>query len=312
MKKNLLLLTISIALLLTIIEFSLRIYGLGNPIIYEKSLLWGYSPLPNQQSKRLKNATVTINKDGLRTSKKFSNINKIIFYGDSVTYGGSYIDDREIFSDLVCQKLNATKELYSCGNAGVNAYGIRNITKRIKNYESKFPNHYIIITIIYGDFLRNFSQINSLPYFTKPMQNIFKATTELTLYCLDIIRNNVRFGYDKNSYKKNDEEFDTIEINESINELVNLYKISKKNNIPIKIIWSPSFQDFSINKIDYENNKIFNILKKEIKNDFVDMKNLLEKLGIDTNKIYYDGIHLSKFGHNIYAEIITEIIKKKN
>jgi hypothetical protein len=216
-----------------------------------------------QLPKRLKNATVTINKDGLRTSKKFSNINKIIFYGDSVTYGGSYIDDREIFSDLVCQKLNATKELYSCGNAGVNAYGIRNITKRIKNYESKFPNHYIIITIIYGDFLRNFSQINSLPYFTKPMQNIFKATTELTLYCLDIIRNNVRFGYDKNSYKKNDEEFDTIEINESINELVNLYKISKKNNIPIKIIWSPSFQDFSINKIDYENNKIFNILKSE-------------------------------------------------
>ena len=40
------------------------------------------------------------------------------------------------------------------------------------------------------------------------------------------------------------------------------------------------------------------------------MRDLLEDLNVDTNKIYYDGIHLNKFGHNIYAEIITEIINK--
>ena len=188
MKKNLLLLITSVLAVLSVIEILLRIYGLGNPIIYEKSLLWGYSPMPNQKSKRLENAVVTINEDGLRTSKKFTNTNKIIFYGDSVTYGGSYIDDLEIFSELVCEKLNKTKELYSCGNAGVNAYGIRNIIKRTKNYENKFPNHYKIITIIEGDFYRNFSQIKSLPYFTQPIENIFKATIELTLYSLDLIR----------------------------------------------------------------------------------------------------------------------------
>ena len=310
MKKNLLLLITSVIIMLSIIEVSLRIYGLGNPIIYEKSLLWGYSPLPNQKSKRLENATVSINEDGLRTSKKFINANKIIFYGDSVTYGGSYIDDLEIFSELVCEKLNKTKELYSCGNAGVNAYGIRNIIKRTKNYEDKFPNHYMVITIIEGDFYRNFSQINSLPYFTQPIQNIFKANTELILYSLDIIRSNKRFGDNKKHYKRTQDDFDIIEINESINELLNLYKKSKKNNIPIKIIWSPAFEDFAINKIEYKNKKIFNILKKEIKNDFIDMRDLLENLNVDTNKIYYDGIHLNKFGHKIYAEIITEIINK--
>lgn len=312
MKKNLLLLITSVLAVLSIIEILLRIYGLGNPIIYEKSLLWGYSPMPNQKSKRLENAMVTINEDGLRTSKKFTNANKIIFYGDSVTYGGSYIDDLEIFSELVCEKLNKTKEVYSCGNAGVNAYGIRNIVKRTQNYKKKFSNHYMIITIIEGDFYRNFSQIKSLPYFTRPIQNIFKATTELTLYSLDIIRSNMRFGDNNNYYKKNHKDFDIIEINESINELVNLYKINKKNNTPIKIIWSPAFEDFSKNKIEYKNKKIFNILQKEIGDDFIDMRNLLENLNVDINKIYYDGIHLNKFGHSIYAEIITEIIKKKN
>ena len=312
MKKNLLLLATCIIVLLSLMEFSLRIYGLGYPIIYEKSLLWGYNPLPSQKTKRLKNATVTINEEGLRTSKKFTNVNKIIFYGDSVTYGGSYIDDTEIFSELVCENLNKIKELYSCGNAGVNAYGIRNIVKRIKNYEKKFPGHYIIITIIEGDFLRNFSQINSLPYFTKPIKNIFKATTELTLYCIDIIRNNIRFGNYNRHYKKTDKDFDTIEINESIKELVNLYKISKEKNTPIKIIWSPALEDFTNNKVNYKNKKIFNILKKEIKNDFIDMKNLLEDFSADINKIYYDGIHLNRLGHDTYAKIITEIIKKKN
>ena len=76
--------------------------------------------------------------------------------------------------------------------------------------------------------------------------------------------------------------------------MVNLYKKSKKNNIPIKIIWSPAFEDFSVKKKDYENKKIFNILKKEIKGDFIDMRDLLENLNVDTNKIYYDGIHLKQ------------------
>ena len=306
MKKNLLLLITSTIIMLLIIEVSLRIYGLGNPIIYEKSLLWGYSPLPNQKSKRFKNATVSINEDGLRTSKKFTNANKIIFYGDSVTYGGSYIDDNEIFSEITCKKLNIIKELYSCGNAGVNAYGIKNIIQRTKNYEKKFPNHLIIITIIEGDFYRNFSQINSQPYFTKPIRNPLKGTTELTLHVLDIIRNNQRFE----EMKKNNDNYDNIEIKESINKLVDFYKISKKNNISIKVIWSPALEDFSGNKIKYKNNQIFNFLRKEIKNDFIDMGAIIEELNIDVNKIYYDGIHLSKFGHNIYGEIIAKIIKK--
>ena len=223
-----------------------------------------------------------------------------------MTYGGSYIDDNEIFSEITCKKLNIIKELYSCGNAGVNAYGIKNIIQRTKNYEKKFPNHQIIIIIIEGDFYRNFSQINSQPYFTKPIRNPLKGTTELTLYVLDIIRNNQRFE----EIKKNNDNYDNIEIKESANKLVDFYKISKKNNISIKVIWSPALEDFSGNKVKYKNNQIFNFLRKEIKNDFIDMGAIIEELNIDINKIYYDGIHLSKFGHNIYGEIIAKIIKK--
>jgi len=307
MKKNFFLLIISLIIVISLIEYSLRIYGLGYPIIYESSLLWGYNPSPNQKSKRLKNAIVTINSEGLRTGKKFSNPKKIIFYGDSVTYGGSYIDDDDIFSEITCKKLNEIKELYSCGNAGVNAYGIKNIIKRIYNYEKKIPSHQIIITIIEANFYRNFSQINSHPFFTKQIQGPFKATTELILYVIDKIRNNLRFTAIK---KHNNEEiyYNNIEILESVNQLVNFYKDQKKKNISIKIIWSPSLKDFSNNKIKYNKTEILNLLKKEIKDDFIEIGFLIENLNIDITKIYYDEIHLSKFGHGVYGEIISKII----
>ena len=49
---------------------------------------------------------VTINNAGLRSLNSWNNNRKkIVFLGDSVTYGGSYIDDRDIFSHQVCLKL---------------------------------------------------------------------------------------------------------------------------------------------------------------------------------------------------------------
>lgn len=90
MRKNFILILTAIITVLLIVEIILRVYGLGNPVIYERSLLWGYSPKANQTLKRLKGATITINEFGLRTQERFINKNKIIFYGDSVTWGELY------------------------------------------------------------------------------------------------------------------------------------------------------------------------------------------------------------------------------
>lgn len=35
---------------------------------------------------------------------------------------------------------------------------------------------------------------------------------------------------------------------------------------------------------------------------------LIENLNLDVSKIYYDEVHLSKFGHKVYGEIIAKII----
>ena len=69
MIKKILILIIAIFSISLIVEFSLRMYGLGNPIVYEKSLYWGYSPKPNQITSRFKNSKITINEYGVRSKK---------------------------------------------------------------------------------------------------------------------------------------------------------------------------------------------------------------------------------------------------
>ena len=116
---------IFIVLITFLSELYLSYLGLGDPVRYDKNYVYGYAPKENQKKIRIKGSIVSINDVGLRSNVNWKNTNKkkIIFFGDSITYGGSYIDDTEIFSHLVCKKL---KE-YICGNAGVNAYSIINI-----------------------------------------------------------------------------------------------------------------------------------------------------------------------------------------
>ena len=145
-------LSLIVATLITLIIFSTEIYlknlGLGDPIRYDSSIFFGYSPKSNQQKKRINNSKVTINDIGLRSIYDWKQIKgkKIIFLGDSVTYGGSYIDDKETFVYLSCKNLKNPQLI--CGNAGVNAYGIFNIVFRSR-YDLRLSDDHLRIFLFY-------------------------------------------------------------------------------------------------------------------------------------------------------------------
>ena len=92
----------------TITELYLRYIGLGDPIVYDSNFVYGYAPKANQKKSRFNNSVVTINDVGLRSIENWSErkkYKKIVFFGDSVTYGGSYIDDKDTFVFLSCKNL---------------------------------------------------------------------------------------------------------------------------------------------------------------------------------------------------------------
>ena len=81
--------------LLTLAEGMLRFVGLGNPILYNTNLSYRYYLKPNQKIKRF-NSSIVINNHSLRSDEnwyKELTQKKILFMGDSVTYGGSYVDN---------------------------------------------------------------------------------------------------------------------------------------------------------------------------------------------------------------------------
>lgn len=76
-------------------------YGIGDPIYYQYSKILGYKLKPNQEVLR-RGKIIKINNFGMRSSSNWETNNnqiKILFIGDSVTYGGSVINNSELFSE---------------------------------------------------------------------------------------------------------------------------------------------------------------------------------------------------------------------
>ena len=144
-------------------ELYLKYVGLGDPVRYDSNYIYGYAPKENQRKERFKGSKISINELGLRTPNSWNNSqkDKIIFISDSITYGGSYIDDKEIFSYLVCLELKN----YLCGNAGVNAYSIINMVMRSK-YDKRINNSEVyIFTVAPGDFYREYVGSNTAHFY---------------------------------------------------------------------------------------------------------------------------------------------------
>ena len=300
--KNLFLTLFSLLLVLILTETTLRIFGLGNPIIYEKNLLYGYQPKKNQKVKRFRNYNITINSDNFRIYNKYVDYPKeIYFLGDSVTYGGSYIDDKNIFSSKTCEYLYKKKVNFSCLNAGVNAYGFENIINRYKYiFEKNTESHYVI-TLIPGSFYRNYIQIDSLPYFTKSISDkLLKANIELLAFVIDKIRQKIRFS-NRVSYKENL----NLELKQKILNDLQLLKDLKNENPKLIILISLS-NSKKTNDFNLELEQFILRNSDRMKLDIIDIQSKIEKNII--GKMFYDNIHLNEIGHEIYGKILSDLL----
>ena len=189
---KLLIIFLSLSFLIIFFEFVLRIIGLGTPVLYNTNLSYRYYPKPNQNIERFGNKII-INNLALRTNddwlEKDNNKTKIIFFGDSVTYGGSHISNENLFSSLVCAELNLKNNSYKCGNAGLNGYGSDNINNRII-YGDLDPDIYIV-TLIGDSGFRSLVNIGSTPSHSE-LPKYLPALKEFTYWTLWRMMMNLR------------------------------------------------------------------------------------------------------------------------
>tara|TARA_E500000178_G_C16977017_1_gene733873 strand:+ start:90 stop:1022 length:933 start_codon:yes stop_codon:yes gene_type:complete len=277
-----------------------KIYGLGNPVIYKSSKIYGYSLKPDQNLKR-RGKSIIINNKGMRSSKnwnsKIEESFNILFFGDSVTYGGSIVNNNEIFSEIICKQLSLSKYVsYRCGNLGVNGYSLFSIVRRIQ-YKSINNEDLLIITIIGNNFSRTFHNPLSQPFWTKPIDNHFPSLTELMFIYLEKYRNEIKYKLGSELDNSNlDYEYYKNLINE-------LFDVLDKNKKKYLLFYSPSLNEINGSK-NYNNIK--NIIKKRFP-DFIDLSKIEYR---SKEKLYYDNIHLNKKGHEIYADFMSKKINE--
>lgn len=295
-KKFFLIITIFLILFIPLVisEIYLRFIGLGNPVTYNDNYVYGYAPKANQKKQRFKNSTVTINDAGLRAVHNWANNKnkkKIIFFGDSVTYGGSYIDDNELFSELTCDNLE--NENYICGNAGVNAYGIFNIVFRSR-YDTRLNDDYLrIFLLVPDDFYRGLQDHNTAHFYLNESKLIFNSLLEAVNFFAT--KYNLKNFISKRSDNiKRDNQLDII--NESIRILDSELKRLRKQQKKFLIFYTPS------NPTNELNNYIFKQINKIISFEVIDLSSHLKK------DMFEDSIHYNKKGHVKVSEIMSKKI----
>lgn len=297
MKKIFIIIAISLALLKLADLIFVNFIGMGNPLIYRHSKIFGYDLQPDQKIKRRGNI-IKINDLGMRSSNDWGKDKynkKILFIGDSVTFGGSIVSNEDTFVEKICDKINDTNVI--CGNYAVNGYGIEAIINRIK-YKKFNDENLLVITVIGNDFERGLLHIVAQPYYSKKISNFYPALTEIFFIFFDKFRTQIK--YDPSNIHESDSIYKDYQLN-TLKEFSNTILELKKNYI---IFYSPSKSEFT-NPYQYSD------VKKYLGLNFKNFVDLTPELINFKEEIYYDDIHLNKIGHDIYSNIMLKKINKK-
>jgi lysophospholipase L1-like esterase len=284
---------------LVLAEIYLRAIGLGDPILYSANSSYRYAPRPNQKHVGQRAATITLDSKGLRGTRDWTAPadGKILFIGASITWGGSYIDDKDLYSNVACVDLKKSLNLdLTCGNAGVNSYGIDNMAERIR-YKDFADESAIVVTISPYNAVRGLADIGSLPYFVFPPPGPFKAVWEAATVqvwnLLQLLRD-VRF----------DRSHDLSVAERSLGNLFAALRETDRSGRKVLIVLMPMREQLDGQENDLTR-RVRAILEAS-KLDFLDLHQPISAAP-SRNELYYsDGTHLELAGHHFVGHRIAE------
>jgi hypothetical protein len=301
------LLTILVLFSLLLSELFLRTFsGLGNPPLYELSPLYGYRLNPNQVIEPrgsmgfLYAARLTTNNLGLRAAGEWDSnrAGKILFLGDSVTYGGQYVADSQLFSSVAGSRLPG----WQVGNGGTNAWGIGNIVGLVMDYGFS-PSEVVVTCVLEGDFYRGTTRASSMPLWTERPRF---ALQDLVMHFI-WRANESRYGSTIDTAIKDEVHLDSI-ADRAANRLKELDDYLKRQQVKHFIFILPTRSQV----VDDEPPDVR--IGQALQRYEVDAEYLLpELLSLESDKVkrrewFHDGVHLEPQGHQAYGSLIGDAL----
>jgi lysophospholipase L1-like esterase len=288
---------------LILAELYLRYVGLGDPILYYTNSSYRYAPLPNQRKQRLADSWVTIDSFGLRGTKPWDEDAdfRVLFIGDSVTWAGTGIDDQDTFSNLTCIELaNHWPHRFTCGNAGVSAYGTDNMTARLE-YKSFGNEDAVVTTIINPDTIRGLTDLKSQYFFSSTPAGPFAATWEASTFLLfrfvSWLRHHSEIHIDQD---------DLLVAKKSLTNLFRVLKRKESEGKIVLVVLAPIAEE--LGRDDNAYTRLAKELLAEHQVNFVNLNPIVTSNY--SNDIFSDDRHLKTDGHSLYAEAISNELLK--
>lgn len=274
--------------------------GLGEPILYRTHPLYGYRLLPDQRTRRFRGASIQTNNLGLRADRDWdaNEAQKVLFVGDSVTYGGSYISNEELFSSLAVEGIDGVVS----GNAAVNGWGIDNMFHLIVSCHFN-PAQYYVVVLGEIDFYRRLTQIKGLPFWCQRPRS-----------GLEEIANHMSLSFARRRYL-DWIEFASPEEVEAVIEgaaclLGSMAEYLTSRGYVHAIYVTPTLRQLTgAEPID-------KLVRGSMKRHGLSVCYLADRIvpmGIerkDINSLFVDHVHLSIAGHRLWAEIIGKDLRE--
>ena len=282
-------------------EAVVRWMGLGDPVIYSTNAAYRYAPLPNQHITR-RGASISIGPEGLRGLDSWSGAadHRVLFVGDSVTWGGTNTDDDKTFAYLTCEKLKARfQQKFVCGNAGVNGYGTDNMIARLRYDPQLERADTIVVTLISVDPIRGTSDLDSAHFFTRQPFGPLRGIWEVAAYGAFTVAGRLRWRRD--AY---DDRFDIPVAMEALQRLYAELHELENNGKRILMVFSPHKDEFY-----GDPDELDAAVRADLAHSGYSFLDLTEPMrGVVERGVYYDNVHLNSVGHALYADWIANAL----
>jgi len=271
-------------------EIALRLVGLGDPILYDNRTSYGYRPLPGQTRRRLFGARVQVNELGVRGPDGPAGGLRLLFLGDSVTWGGSAVDEADLFTavaaDAVARRFPGRFPAVVPLDAGVNAWGPQNVVGLLEE-RGAFGSPLWVLTILDDDFRREKTRIGEVPYFNAPPATALEEILVLGAYKL------------LTAYKRPKPPDDLERLaRDNLAACAAIFRLARAAGARLLVAWHPSAPALAGEPETYHAR-----LAEEAAAAGVPVLDLREAYR-GREKLYVDAIHLSVAGHHVAGAAI--------
>lgn len=297
-------------LLLAAGELGLRIYGFGDPLLYQQDPDVGFYFRPNQDV-RYPGRTIQINRYGMRSPNfpepKPAGEYRILMLGDS-TLAGTRVGNHETYSSILEDKLNETSKGNKIRilNAGVNAWGPLHMLAYVQKFGSFDSDLAMILGPVqdvfrpkYGLGRLSFSPASGPPHLAleQIFLELFWRYREATLGRPD-------WNYGPNTEKQ------TIE---GMEGYVRLGKTLQQAGAGVYYEFLPGSVATLGREQDSGSQELFARMAERLRQDGFSayLTGPIFAHEKQRDEIYYDGSHFGRLGHRRYAEHLYSQLREK-